>query len=233
MTNVEVRVSNKRYRRAFYSTFDNRHSTLPYDKVTIMSLRIGAGNQKGRMLRAPKQAATRPTSGRVRAALFNILGDRVPGSSWLDLYAGSGIIGLEALCRGAARATFVEAHPEACRCITDNITALGYDEQAELRCEPVHRFLKSSQPAAERPFDVVFADPPYDDRERRTLEQLLLLCRRDGMMAPHAWLIVEHASAAATPSEGGEWRRARTYVYGDSALTVYHPLPGRAQPSLP
>lgn len=191
-----------------------------------MTLRIGAGDQKGRVLRAPKQAATRPTSGRVRAALFNILGDRVRKAAWLDLYAGSGIIGLEALCRGAASATFVEAHPDACRCIEENIALLGYADRTEVRCGPVHRFFQpAARSAPPRRFDVVFADPPYDGGERtaRAFDELLLLCRRDDMIAPHAWLIIEHAATAATPPEGGGWRRARTYVYGDSALTVYQP----------
>ncbi|MEW6325342.1 MAG: RsmD family RNA methyltransferase, partial [Nitrospirota bacterium] len=166
-------------------------------------------------------------------ALFNILGDRLPGSAWLDLYAGSGIIGLEALCRGAARATFVEAHPEACRCIAQNIAALGYGEQADIRCEPVHRFFRSSGERPARRFDVIFADPPYDERRRRPFDELLLLCRRNDMITPRARLIIEHSSAAPTPSEGHGWRRARTYTYGDSALTFYDPadaVPDEAVP---
>lgn len=196
-----------------------------------MTLRIGAGDQKGRALSAPKQAATRPTAGRVRAALFNILGDRVLQATWLDLYAGSGVIGLEALCRGAAWATFVETHPEACRCITDNLHSLGYADRAEVWCGPVHQFLRPSDTGSSpRRFDLVFADPPYDDRQRRfSLDQLLLLCRRSGMIAPHAWLIIEHATRTATPPEGSGWQRARTYTYGDCALTLYRP--SHASPS--
>jgi 16S rRNA (guanine(966)-N(2))-methyltransferase RsmD len=195
-----------------------------------MTLKIGAGDQKGRALRTPKRASTRPTSARARAALFNILGDRVLRSRWLDLYAGSGAIGLEALCRGAAWATFVEAHPDACRCITDNLHALGYDGQAEICCRPVRQFLRPGRSPTHPhdtgtpPFDVVFADPPYDARRSDLpLDQLLLLCRQSGKIAAHAWLIVEHAAGTAVPPTGGGWRHARTYTYGDSALTVYHP----------
>jgi 16S rRNA (guanine(966)-N(2))-methyltransferase RsmD len=191
-----------------------------------MPVRIGAGDQKGRALRAPKGAATRPTSGRVRAALFNILGDRLLQAAWLDLFAGSGAIGLEALCRGAARATFVEARPEACRCIRDNIAALGYADRATVWCGPVHRFLGTAPRTRESPFDLVFADPPYGDdrRDPHAMEELLLSCRRSDMIAPHAWLMLEHAAGRPTPAAGGGWQRARTYVYGDSALTIYHPL---------
>jgi 16S rRNA (guanine(966)-N(2))-methyltransferase RsmD len=197
-----------------------------------MPIRIGAGDQKGRALRTPKRAATRPTSSRVRAALFNILGDRILQATWLDLFAGSGATGLEALCRGAAWATFVEAQPEAGRCISDNIKALGYADRAHVWHGSVRQFLRAARRTPPlSPFDLVFADPPYDDgrRNRDALEQLLLLCRRSDMIAPHAWLILEHAAGIAAPAAGGRWQRARTYTYGDSALTIYHPQPAASE----
>ena len=191
-----------------------------------MSLRIGAGDQKGRLLRAPRRAPTRPTSARVRAALFNILGDRLLDSAWLDLYAGSGIIGLEALCRGAAWATFVEQDPEACRCIRDNIRTLGLHAGTHVWCGAVQEFFRrpGGLPPTGRLFDLVFADPPYGaERSAQPAEQLLLLCRQSGKIAPHAWAVIEHAAKTAMPAEHAGWQRTRTYTYGDSAMTIYHP----------
>jgi 16S rRNA (guanine(966)-N(2))-methyltransferase RsmD len=193
-----------------------------------MSLRIIAGDQKGRLLRAPKRAPTRPTSARVRAALFNILGARLLNATWLDLYAGSGIIGLEALCRGAAWATFVEADLEACRCIHANIQTLGLHAHTHVWGGAVQEFLRKpgGLPATGGQFDLVFADPPYAAGRGRapTPEQLLLLCRQSGKIAPHAWIIIEHAATTAMPAESAGWQRTRTYPYGDSAMTIYHPL---------
>jgi len=188
-----------------------------------MSVRISAGDQKGRLLRTPRRAATRPSSAKLRAALFNILGSRIAGARWLDLFAGSGVIGLEALCRGAAAATFVDEHPEACRCIEDNIRMLGCGDRAVVRCLPVRRFLASGA-AAEAACDLVFADPPYGDSARADqLDDLLRLCEQSAMITPRAWLLIEHAARTTPPTRGGRWRAIRTYTYGDSALTLYQP----------
>jgi 16S rRNA (guanine966-N2)-methyltransferase len=192
-----------------------------------MTLRIGAGDQKGRVLRAPTRAPTRPTSARLRAALFNILGARILNAAWLDLYAGSGIIGLEALCRGAAWATLVEADAEAGRCIQTNIRTLALHTRTQLWRGTVQDFLRrpGDLPPTGTVFDLVFADPPYAaDPTVPSTEQLLLLCRQSGKIAPHAWIMIEHGVKTAMPTEHAGWRRHRSYNYGDSALTVYHPL---------
>jgi len=192
-----------------------------------MSVRIGAGDQKGRVLRAPKNAPTRPTSARVRAALFNIIGARIADATLLDLYAGSGVIGLEALCRGAAWATFVESDPEACRCIHDNIRTLGLHAATHVWCGSVREFLRrpGGAPPSGRPFDLVFADPPYNSgRGAPAAGPLLLLCRQSDKIAPHAWIMIEHAAKTAMPMEGAGWQQTRTYPYGDSAMTLYRPL---------
>ncbi len=192
-----------------------------------MSIRIGAGDQKGRLLRAPKRAPTRPTSARVRAALFNIIGARLTDATWLDLYAGSGIIGLEALCRGASWATFVETGPEACQCIHANIKTLGLYDHTHVWCGAVKNFFRRPEgaPPTGRLFDLVFADPPYTaERGALSPEQLLLLCHQSGKIAPHAWIMIEHAAKTSMPTGNAGWQRIRTYPYGDSAMTIYHPL---------
>jgi 16S rRNA (guanine966-N2)-methyltransferase len=122
-------------------------------------LRIVAGEFKGRRLRAPRGTRTRPTADRVREALFSMLGD-VGGTRVLDLYAGSGALGIEALSRGAESAVFVERDPQAVAAIERNLTAIGVE--ATVSRQDVLRYLGG----AEGPFDLVFCDPPYDSASR-------------------------------------------------------------------
>ena len=122
-------------------------------------MRVVAGAFKGRRLQAPRGARTRPTSDKVREALFSLLG-HVSGLRVLDLYAGSGALGIEALSRGAASATFVERDQPAVAALRRNLAAVGAD--AAVRRQDALRFLAS----ASGPFDLVFVDPPYDSAVR-------------------------------------------------------------------
>ncbi len=121
-------------------------------------MRVIAGRHGGRRLQAPAGEATRPTSDRVREALFSILGARVEGAHVLDLFAGSGALGIEALSRGAAAATFVDAAPDAVRVLRGNLAALG--EEAEVVHGDALRWLRAA-PRRARQYDLVFLDPPY------------------------------------------------------------------------
>ena len=121
-------------------------------------MRVIAGTYGGRRLQAPPGEATRPTSDRVREALFSILGDRVDGARVLDLFAGSGALGLEALSRGAASATFVDSAPAAIRSVRANLAALG--AEAEVVRSDALRWLRAA-PSGARQYDLVFLDPPY------------------------------------------------------------------------
>jgi 16S rRNA (guanine966-N2)-methyltransferase len=121
-------------------------------------MRVIAGRWGGRRLQAPAGAATRPTSDRVREALFAILGARVEGARVLDLYAGSGALGIEALSRGAAEATFVDSAPAAVKAVRANLEALG--AEADVRRADARVFLRSASGAG-RHYDLVFLDPPY------------------------------------------------------------------------
>jgi len=122
-------------------------------------MRVVAGAFKGRRLQAPRGTRTRPTADRVREALFSLLGD-VSGARVLDLYAGSGALGIEALSRGAASATFVERDGRALAALRRNLDAVGVE--VEVRRQDALRFLTSSAGA----FDLVFVDPPYDSAVR-------------------------------------------------------------------
>lgn len=124
-------------------------------------MRIFAGALKNRVLKSPKGLSTRPTMGMVREALFNICQYRIEGALFLDLFAGSGAMGLEALSRGAARAVFVEINRECVQCISDNIQKVGMAEQAQVLQGDVFAKIKALEKMG-RAFDIIYADPPYE-----------------------------------------------------------------------
>ena len=166
-------------------------------------MRIIAGEFRGRALEAPPDRRARPTADRVREAWFSILGAELAGATVLDLFAGSGALGLEALSRGASRVDFVEVSKTSLVALRANIAAL--DVEARVR---VHRAdaLAFAQRLADRAYDIAFADPPY---RTSAAEDLVTLFRQ----RPFARLLgVEHAARTELP--GDETRR-----YGDSALT--------------
>jgi 16S rRNA (guanine966-N2)-methyltransferase len=134
-------------------------STLAYG----LAMRVIAGQWRGRPLKAPPGAGTRPTSDRVREALFSILAARIPDADVLDLFAGSGALGIEALSRGAQTATFVDDAAAAVRAIEANLAALG--AAATVRRADALRFLTTARRGAAQ-YDLVFLDPPYRDAER-------------------------------------------------------------------
>ena len=166
-------------------------------------MRIVAGEFGGRRLVAPKDARVRPTADRVREAWMSILGEAIPGARVLDLYAGSGALGLEALSRGAVTAEFVELGAASIKALTANIEALDAGARCRVHKGDALRFAEKLAPGA---YDVVFADPPYAHDAGLQLVQLF---RR----TPFGRILsVEHR--AADPLPGDETRR-----YGDTALT--------------
>jgi len=148
-------------------------------------LRIVAGSFKGRRLVAPPGTATRPTSDRVREALFSVLGPSVPGARVLDLFAGSGALGLEALSRGAATAVFVDRSQRAIAAIRTNLEALGVD--ADVHRMEAHAALRAALGRREA-YDLVFLDPPYRHAAGlgRKLSETLL-----PVLAPAARVVTE------------------------------------------
>ena len=172
-------------------------------------MRIVAGSCKGARIFAPKGAHTRPTGDRVREAAFTLIGP-VDGARVLDLYAGSGAMGLEALSRGAAEAVFVESDREACRTIKRNLEKLGLTG-ARVACEDALRFL-----AAERStYDLVLVDPPYE-----LVESLLVPLSRylPAVLAENGLLVLETA-AATEPELPLRTRTSRRY--GSARLTLF------------
>ena len=170
--------------------------------------RIIAGAFGGRRLVLPADARVRPTADRVREAWMSILGDALPGARVLDLFAGSGALGLEALSRGAASASFVDLSPAAIKAIKANAEALGVGAQVTVRRGDAMRFIEKLEPGA---FDVVLADPPYSV----PYAERLIAAFRERPFA--RVLAVEHPAGLAAAAD--ETRR-----YGDIALSFCHAL---------
>ncbi|HEX4758663.1 MAG TPA: 16S rRNA (guanine(966)-N(2))-methyltransferase RsmD, partial [Terracidiphilus sp.] len=133
----------------------------PAARVCWLAMRIIAGTYRSRTLEAPAGLATRPTSDRLRETLFNVLAPRIQGAAFLDLYAGSGAVGIEALSRGAAHVLFVERAPAALKVLRANLTRLELKEHFHVQSGSVASFLRKPRSGAAS-FDVVFLDPPYD-----------------------------------------------------------------------
>ncbi|MDG4823538.1 16S rRNA (guanine(966)-N(2))-methyltransferase RsmD [Asanoa sp. WMMD1127] len=179
--------------------------------------RIVAGTLGGRRLAAPPGSGTRPTSDRVREALFSSIESLVDldGARFVDLYAGSGAVGLEALSRGAAHVLLVESDARAARTIRGNLAALDAAPAARLVTDKVAAVLDRG-PEGD-PYDVVFADPPYavTDEEIATTVTALV---RGGWLAPDAVVVVERSSRGGPipQVEGVTWARSRRY--GETTL---------------
>jgi 16S rRNA (guanine966-N2)-methyltransferase len=180
-------------------------------------MRIIGGAVKGRRLVGLKGLSIRPTSDKVREALFDILGDKITGSNFLDLYAGSGGVGLEALSRGADFAAFVEQNPAAIRIIKANVSRCGFERQTKIISASVRNALLKLSVSKVK-FDIIFLDPPYESGLfPETLEQLA----DRQLLLPHSIIIAEHLSRSAHPVQFGDLMRYREKKYGQTGLSFY------------
>jgi len=176
-------------------------------------MRIIAGTNKGRTLKAPKWDGLRPTSDKLRETLFNILAPRVEGARVLDVFAGTGAVALEALSRGAMSATCIEHDRRAARLIEENTALCGETNRCVIIRGDVERVLGKALSGG--PFDIVVLDPPYD------YENLSQAVRDAGTQrAAEGVVVLEHASRV-TPPEAAGLTRTRTVTSGDSALSFY------------
>jgi 16S rRNA (guanine966-N2)-methyltransferase len=184
-------------------------------------VRVVAGEARGRRL-APVPAGTRPVSDRAREGLFSSLGELLPGARVLDLFAGTGALGIEALSRGAVSATFVERSPEAIATIHSNLERTGMDDRARVMRRDARRFpaLGSEATAKSREtYDLVLADPPYDTPPR-TLDALI--SGISGLLAgPRAVAVLTRPDKGYMPVVPVNLQVARRLRYGDSLILVY------------
>lgn len=184
----------------------------------LSDMRVIAGTNKGRRLHTPQKQDLRPTSDRVREALFSILGNRLAKGRMLDLYAGTGAVGIEALSRGAAHVTAVEWDQEALGILRRNMQSCQIGDELSMQAQAVQQFLRDPN-RWNGPYDIVFADPPYADAEE--CAHLLSLPQSDELFSADSWLVMEHATRTRLPQSVGRMQFLRQYRYGDTTLSVY------------
>ena len=179
-------------------------------------MRVIAGALKGRTLLSPTWSGLRPTSDRLRETLFNVLAPRIAGARFLDGYAGTGAVGIEALSRGAAHVTFIEKEARAERLIGENLARCGITDACAIIRAPLERSFETLRRSPSFvPFDIVFLDPPYDMRAEDVLAGV------DALVAEGSLVVLEHARRQPAPDASGRLMRTRELVSGDSALAFY------------
>lgn len=186
-------------------------------------MRIVAGKYGSRHLKSPGKLRLRPTSDRLRETLYDILGGEVEGSLFIDAYAGTGAVGIEALSRGARKAIFIEIARGAAALIRRNLEMLGAQGGAEIQQGEVLRALARLHARGERA-DFIFLDPPYDNEAE--YGRVLELLGDSAPLAPAGAVIIEHRSTFALPEFAGKLERARLVRQGDATLSFYRAMPG-------
>lgn len=181
-------------------------------------MRVISGIYGGRLLKSPSGVRTRPTSDRLRETLFNILApDILEETRFLDLCAGTGAIGIEAVSRGAGHVTFVDKARKACGLIEENLDQLGVPERAtEVVCIEASKFLQKNPQGA---WDIIFFDPPYASDYAAVLESIG--GKHAGVLAEDGALVVEHHAKTELPDAAGDIRRWRLIKQGETCLSFY------------
>ncbi|NLO83457.1 MAG: 16S rRNA (guanine(966)-N(2))-methyltransferase RsmD [Clostridiales bacterium] len=179
-------------------------------------MRIIAGRWKGRKLLSLKGTSTRPTYDRVKEAMFNILQAYIPDSLVLDLFAGTGNLGLEALSRGCKKVVFVEKNPRAVEILNQNRRNLGCFDQSHVVCDDVFHAIRYL--SGKERFDVVFADPPYNEGMDA---RLIYAIAESDVMQPDGIIMLEHSSRSNQPDEAGDIKRIQTRKYGNTSISIY------------
>ena len=188
-------------------------------------MRIIAGKFRRRQLKSLKGLALRPTSDRLRETLFNVLGELVSRSCFLDLFAGTGAVGIEALSRGAREAIFVEKHASAVALIRKNLDSLEIRQGARILQQDAVQALQrlAEEPAPLAKIDLLFFDPPYAEHSQYT--GVLGLLGKSNLLAPNAVVIAEHLRTLDLPDSFDKLEQVRVLRQGDAALSFYRYRP--------
>ena len=174
------------------------------------NMRIIAGDYKGRNLKSPPSMNVRPTSDRLRETLFNVIAPLIEDARFLDLCAGSGAVGIEAISRGASHVTFVDRSRRMCKLIEANVELCRIpEEQWDIYCYEANEFLRQSR---DEQWDIVYFDPPYKEDYLKTLQLLI----------NNALVIAEHHHKTELPESVGALHRTRILKQGDSALSFFN-----------
>jgi 16S rRNA (guanine966-N2)-methyltransferase len=180
-------------------------------------MRVIGGNAKGRRLRVPKGQTLRPTSDRVKEALFNILPHDLSGIKLLELFAGTGNVSIEAISRGAAEAILIDWSERSGKVIRENLRRLDFTDRATVRIAPVSRALRSLARQGES-FDVIFLDPPY---QRNWVKACLEAIARENLLRASGTLVVEHSAREQPEAEYGSLILKDQRKYGDTWLSFF------------
>lgn len=181
-------------------------------------MRVISGSARGRTLKAVPGMGTRPTTDKVKEALFSMIGPYFDGGTLLDLFAGTGGLGIEALSRGMDKAVFVDLEYKSIEVVRSNLKAAGFEDKAEVYKNDAERALKALA-KREAAFDLVFLDPPYRlknvDKLMETMDSLKLL-------KPEATIVVEYDSSFEYPDSFGPFKEVRKAKYGEAAVSIYN-----------
>ena len=177
-------------------------------------MRIIGGTARGRTIVAPAGEKTRPTQDYVRESLFNIIRWDMPDARVLDLFAGTGQLGIECLSRGAAAAVFVDRRVDAVKLIRENLKITDLTDRARVVSGDSMEYLKSLR----EKFDIILLDPPY---AAGVLEEAIAHIARFDILAPHGIIVAEHPVEKALPALSAPYRLHKNYRYGKIGLTVY------------
>jgi 16S rRNA (guanine(966)-N(2))-methyltransferase RsmD len=182
-------------------------------------MRIISGVSKGRRLARPKSLIIRPTSDRVKESIFNLLGNEVEGGVVLDLFAGTGNLGIEALSRGAKKALFVEKGRQALRLIQTNLAQIGMEDRSEILPQDVNRAIGILNQRGES-FDLILMDPPY---EKGLIQRTLLKLNSHRIYHEDSILVVEHDRREPIPEKVEGWTLTRQRKIGDTLISFLIP----------
>lgn len=177
-------------------------------------MRVITGTARGRRLKELQGMETRPTTDKVKESLFSIIQFDIEGRRVLDLFAGTGQLGIEALSRGAAEAVFVDRRPDAVRLVQENLALCGFTDRARVKSGDALAYLKSGEK-----FDLIFLDPPY---AADLLEQTLTAIDSFDICREHGIIVAESAADKVLPELPAPYRLYREYRYGKIRLSVYH-----------
>lgn len=181
-------------------------------------MRVISGQFKGHPFKPVPNRLTRPTTDKVKEALFQIIGPFFEGGKCLDLFAGSGGLGIEALSRGIDTAIFVDKHPKAIQTIYENIKALKIEDRSEVYRTDAFRALKAAS-KRELSFQLIFLDPPYS---KVSYEELLEAIHNYDLLAPKGVIVCEHEAKQELVSSCGGFMKTKTEVYGSTTgITLY------------
>lgn len=180
-------------------------------------MRVISGQAKGHPLKAVPGSNTRPTTDKVKESLFSIIGPYFDGERVLDLFAGTGGLGIEALSRGADSAVFIDSHTPSIEVIRLNLASTKLSERAEVYRNDARRALKLLERAG-KPFDLIFLDPPYVMKD---CDALLLDMASRGLVVDDATAVVEHHPQVVYEDHFGGFRRIRQVTYGEISLSIY------------